>query len=81
MIGWIVRSTPGALVSYFALILVLPVFGQLFGSAGKHVAQFLPSQAGEAFVTSSARVAAPVAEGRRWLVLLAWVAAGIARRR
>ena len=46
MIGWIVRSTPGALVTYFALILVLPVFGNLFGSWGTHVAEFLPSAGG-----------------------------------
>ena len=37
-IGWIVRSTPGSLVAYFAVILVLPVlFGSVLGTWGKHV--------------------------------------------
>jgi ABC-2 type transport system permease protein len=75
-IGWIVRSTPGALVSYFALLLVLPVFGELLGSAGKHVVQFLPSQAGAAFI-SSAPESPHLAPGIGLLVLLIWVVAGV----
>ena len=51
-IGWIVRSTPGALVTYLAVILVIPViFGNVLGSWGKHVAEYLPSQAGSAFIS------------------------------
>jgi ABC-2 type transport system permease protein len=76
MIGWMVRSTPGALVSYFGLMLVLPLFGSLFGSAGKHVAQFLPSQAGAAFITSSPE-SPHLSAGMGLLVLLAWVTAGV----
>jgi hypothetical protein len=50
-IGWIVRSTPGALVSYLGIVLVLPViFGQALGKWGKHVAEVLPSQAGASFI-------------------------------
>lgn len=53
MIGWIVRSTPGALVTFFALLLVVPIiFGNLLGSWGAHVAQFMPDKAGGAFATS-----------------------------
>jgi ABC-2 type transport system permease protein len=77
MIGWIVRSTPGSLVTYFGLMLVLPIFGELFGSAGKHVAQFLPSQAGAAFITTVPE-SPHLGAGAGLLVLLAWVAAGIA---
>jgi ABC-2 type transport system permease protein len=52
-IGWIVRSTPGALVTYLGVILVVPViFGNVLGTWGKHVAEYLPSQAGSAFITS-----------------------------
>lgn len=52
MLGWIVRSTPGALVSYLGLILVLPaVFGNVLGHWGKHVAEILPGQAGSAFIS------------------------------
>jgi ABC-type transport system involved in multi-copper enzyme maturation permease subunit len=52
-IGWIVRSTPGALVSYLATILVIPViFGEVLGNWGKHVAEVLPSQAGAAFINT-----------------------------
>jgi ABC-2 type transport system permease protein len=52
-LGWIVRSTPGALVAYIATILVLPaLFGNVLGSWGKHIAEYLPSQAGASFSTS-----------------------------
>jgi ABC-2 type transport system permease protein len=48
-----VRSTPGALVSYLAVILVIPViFAEAIGHWGKHVAEFLPSQAGGSFIQS-----------------------------
>ena len=51
--AWIVRSTPGALVAYFATIVVVPVlFASVLGSWGRRVAEFLPSQAGAAFSTS-----------------------------
>jgi ABC-2 type transport system permease protein len=50
-IGWIVRSTPGALVTYLATILVIPViFGEAIGHWGKRVAEVLPSEAGSSFV-------------------------------
>jgi ABC-2 type transport system permease protein len=53
MIGWIVRSTPGALVAYIALILVVPViFGNVLGTWGKNIAQYLPSMAGGSFIRS-----------------------------
>jgi hypothetical protein len=49
-IGWIVRNTAGAIVTYAALILVLPVtLVNLIGSWGRDVAQFLPSRAGASF--------------------------------
>jgi hypothetical protein len=52
-LGWIVRSTPGALVSYLAVILVIPVlFGNVLGNWGKHVAEFLPSSAGAGFINT-----------------------------
>jgi ABC-2 type transport system permease protein len=52
-IGWIVRSTPGALVTYLAVVLVVPVLlGGAMGNWGKHVAQYLPSQAGASFINT-----------------------------
>ena len=77
-IGWIVRSTPGALVTYLGLTLVIPVIvGNLMGSFGRTVAQYLPSEAGTSFVTSIRQpgLLAPTAGA---LVLLAWVVASIA---
>lgn len=77
MLGWIVRSTPGALVSYFALMLLFPVlFGNLLGTWGKHVAEFLPVQAGGAFATSVPE-SPHLSEWPGFLVLLAWVVVGI----
>ena len=52
-LAWIVRSTPGALVAYFATIVVVPVLLEsVFGTWGKDIAQFLPTVAGASFSTS-----------------------------
>jgi ABC-type transport system involved in multi-copper enzyme maturation permease subunit len=87
-LGWIVRSTPGALVAYFAVILVLPVlFGDALGNWGKEVAQFLPSQAGASFSTSIPEGSYSLSPWVGLLVLAGWVAvalavaAGVLRRR
>jgi ABC-2 type transport system permease protein len=79
-LGWIVRSTPGSLVAYFGIMLVLPVlFGEALGNWGRDVAQFLPSQAGASFATSipesPAYSLSPLAG---LLVLAAWVILAIA---
>jgi ABC-type transport system involved in multi-copper enzyme maturation permease subunit len=87
-LGWIVRSTPGALVAYFATVLVLPVlFGDALGNWGKEVAQFLPSQAGASFSTSIPEGPYSLSPWVGLLVLAGWVAvalavaAGVLRRR
>jgi ABC-2 type transport system permease protein len=75
MIGWLVRSTPGALVTFIATILVMPLlFGQVLGTWGKHVAEVLPAQAGSAFITIipdgySLRPWPGIAVMMAWLVL------------
>jgi ABC-2 type transport system permease protein len=52
-LGWIVRSTPGALVAYFGTVLVVPVLMEsVLGTWGKDVAQFLPTIAGASFSTT-----------------------------
>ncbi|GAB3781981.1 ABC transporter permease [Nocardioides ungokensis] len=52
-IGWIFRSTPGALVALFAIILVLPVLLLLFhGAWARHASAWLPTGAGASFSTS-----------------------------
>ena len=87
-LGWIVRSTPGALVTYFAVVLVLPVlFGDALGNWGKEVAQFLPSQAGASFSTSIPESSYSLSPWVGLLVMAGWVAvalavaAGVLRRR
>lgn len=87
-LGWIVRSTPGALVAYFAIVLVLPVlFGDALGNWGKEVAQFLPGQAGASFSTSIPDSSYSLSPWVGLLVLAGWVAvalaiaAGVLRRR
>ena len=78
MLGWIVRSTPGALVSYFALMLLFPVlFGNLLGTWGKDVAEYLPVQAGGAFATSLPE-SPHLSPWAGFAVLLAWVVVGVA---
>jgi ABC-2 type transport system permease protein len=79
-IGWLVRSTPGSLVTYIAVILVLPVlFGNVLGHWGKDIAKFLPSDAGGSFVSSLPSHDGPaLAPWPGLLVLVVWVIAGIA---
>jgi ABC-2 type transport system permease protein len=79
-LGWIVRSTPGSLVAYIAVILVLPVlFGNVLGTWGKHVAEYMPSQAGASFINT---IPEPpnLAPWTGLVVLAAWtvVAVGVA---
>jgi ABC-2 type transport system permease protein len=53
ILAWIVRSTPGALVAYVGVVLVLPVlFGDALGNWGKNVGKFFPSSAGMRFAES-----------------------------
>jgi len=76
-IGWIVRSTPGALVAYIATILVLPVlFGSVLGSWGKHVAEYMPSNAGGSFV-QTIRESPSLSPWTGLSVLVAWVVVAV----
>jgi ABC-type transport system involved in multi-copper enzyme maturation permease subunit len=86
-IGWIVRSTPGALVALFGLILVLPVLLLLFhGAWAQHLGAWLPTGAGSSFSTSlrTPGALAPwpgLAVMVGWVLLAYVVAAGLLRRR
>jgi ABC-2 type transport system permease protein len=74
--GWIVRSTPGALVAYIATILVLPVlFGNVLGSWGRDVAQFFPGEAGASFV-SIVMDSPSLSPWTGLAVMVAWVVVG-----
>jgi ABC-2 type transport system permease protein len=78
VLGWIVRSTPGSLVAYVGVVLVLPVlFSDVLGTWGKNVGKFLPSSAGMRFAES-------IPDGYSltpwWglVVLVGWVVVGLA---
>jgi hypothetical protein len=74
-IAWIVRSTPGALVTLFAVILVLPVLLLVFNGAwAKHAGAWLPTGAGAAFATSL-RMPDSLPPWPGLAVMTAWVAA------
>jgi ABC-2 type transport system permease protein len=78
-LGWIVRSTPGSLVAYIGLVLVLPVlFGEALGNWGKDVAQFLPSVAGGSFATSIPESSYSLSPWTGLLVMVAWVVVALA---
>ncbi len=52
-LGWIIRSTAGAISALVALLLIVPVLiGFLPGSLSTSIAKYLPSNAGESFLTS-----------------------------
>jgi len=76
--AWLVRNTPGALVTYFAIILVLPgIFGNVLGNWGKDIAQFFPSEAGRSFV-SSLHLPYTLSTWVGFAVLITWVLTGLA---
>jgi ABC-2 type transport system permease protein len=77
-IGWIMRSTPGALVTLFAVILVLPVLLLLFhGAWAQHASAWLPTGAGAAFSTSL-HTPGELAPWTGLAVMVMWVAAAYA---
>jgi ABC-2 type transport system permease protein len=77
-LGWIVRSTAGAITALVALLLILPVLvGFLPASVGTDIAKLLPSHAAEAFV-SSGPVANALAPWTGLGVLVLWVALALA---
>ena len=77
-IGWMVRSTPGSLVTYFAATLVIPVlFANVLGNWGKDFAQFFPSEAGRSFV-SIIREPYSLTPWTGLLVLAGWVVVALA---
>lgn len=73
-LGWIVRSTPGALVALIGIILVVPVLLLLFrGAWAQDVYSWLPTGAGSAFSTSL-RVPHELAPWTGLAVMVGWVA-------
>jgi ABC-type transport system involved in multi-copper enzyme maturation permease subunit len=77
-IAWVVRSTPGSLVTYIAVMLVVPgLLGSVFGRWGKDVAQFLPSEAGGSFV-GSIRQPVTLTPWIGLLVMALWAVVGLA---
>jgi ABC-2 type transport system permease protein len=86
-LGWIIRNTPGALVTYFALLVALPVvFATFLGGWGKTVAEYFPIYAGGSFVQTF-RDPNTLAPWTGLLVVVLWVvvtltiAAVVLRRR
>jgi ABC-2 type transport system permease protein len=76
-LGWIVRSTPGALVAYVGMILVVPIlFGSVLGNWGKDVAEIMPSNAGASFV-QTIRETHSLAPWTGLGVLAGWAVVGI----
>ena len=72
-IGWLVRSTAGAISTYAGLLLVLPlIVGLLPGSISTSFGRYLPSSAGDAF-TSSVHKPDTLGPWSGLAVLVAWV--------
>lgn len=75
--GWIVRSTAGAISGLVGVLLILPVIIGLFpGSFSTTVGKYLPSNAGEAFV-SSARNPDLLVPWAGIAIFTAWVTAAL----
>ena len=76
-LGWIIRTTAGAISALVGLLLILPVLvGFLPGSLGTSVAQVLPSNAGGSFM-SSVQLPDTLAPWTGLVVLVLWVAVAL----
>ncbi len=76
-LGWIFRSTPGALVTFFGLVVALPVLLTVFGSAGLSIAQYSPIFAGSSFIQTKFE-SPSLSPWAGLLVLVAWVVVAMA---
>ena len=77
-LGWILRSTASAVAALLGALMVLPLLvGFLPGSVGDTIVEYLPSEAGEAFV-STAPDPGLLAPGAGLAVLAGWVLAALA---
>lgn len=76
-IGWIVRNTAGAISALVGLLLILPNLISFLGSWSDPIVKYLPSNAGESFVTSS-RIPDTLAPFTGLGVLAAWAALAFA---
>jgi ABC-type transport system involved in multi-copper enzyme maturation permease subunit len=73
-LGWILRSTAGAISTLVGIVLVLPVLFSAIGKSVDSIAQYLPSKAGGSFITSI-HEAGTLSPWTGLIVLCAWVAA------
>lgn len=76
-IGWILRSTAGAISVLVALLLIVPNLIGFLGSWADPLVKYLPSNAGESFVTS-ARIPDALAPFTGLGVLALWTAIAFA---
>lgn len=77
-IGWMVRSTAGGISTFVGVLLVLPLLaGLLPGSFTATATRYLPSNAGESFITS-AHVPDTLSPWTGLWVLIGWVVAALA---
>ena len=75
-LGWILRSTAGAISTLVALILVVPALFAALGKSVEGIAQYLPSKAGGSFITSI-HATGTLSPWTGLIVLCAWVAAAL----
>jgi ABC-2 type transport system permease protein len=73
-LGWILRSTAGAISTLVGIILVVPALFSAIGKSVDGIAQYLPSKAGGSFITSI-HAAGTLSPWTGLIVLCAWVAA------
>jgi ABC-type transport system involved in multi-copper enzyme maturation permease subunit len=73
-LGWILRSTAGAISTLVGILLVVPVLFSAIGSSVESIAQYLPSNAGASFI-SSIHATGTLSPWTGLIVLCAWVLA------
>jgi hypothetical protein len=75
-LGWILRSTAGAISMLVGILLVIPVLLSAIGKSAEGIAQYLPSKAGGSFI-SSLHEAGTLSPWTGLIVLCAWVLAAL----
>jgi ABC-2 type transport system permease protein len=76
-LGWILRSTAGAIATLVGILLIIPVILESIGKSADGIAQYMPAKAGVSFITS-VHANATLRPWTGLLVLCAWVALALA---
>jgi ABC-2 type transport system permease protein len=76
-LGWILRSTAGAIATLVGILLIVPIILESIGKSADGIAQYMPAKAGVAFITST-HASNTLQPWTGLVVLCAWILLALA---